>query len=73
MDIQQEVARQVGALPFVLLINKHDLSGQWRVDETWLARQRERGWHILFTSALSGEAVPAAFEHLARNLVERTV
>lgn len=66
----RDVQRELGALPFVLLLNKHDLSDQWRVDDEWLQQRRASGWTIFITSALSGEQVPMAFEALAQGLAE---
>ncbi|MCG8464927.1 MAG: GTP-binding protein [Xanthomonadales bacterium] len=72
VHIQQQVVRSLGPRPFIMLLNKHDLSEQWQVPDSWIQQQRDLGWNILCTSALSGEAVPEAFDRLARAMIAPT-
>jgi small GTP-binding protein len=72
VNIQQQVLRSQGPKPFIMLLNKHDLQEQWQVPEHWIQQQRDQGWTILCTSALSGEAVPEAFDRLARAMITPT-
>ena len=69
-DLQSRVAAAVGsAVPFVLALNKADLTEQWQVSE---ADQRElevtRGWPCVRTSAKSGDGVEDVFASLATRL-----
>lgn len=63
--IQAQVLREVGPLPFILLLNKHDLTN-WAVPEAWIENRRAQGWRVMPCSALSGEAVSQAFLDLAQ-------
>lgn len=70
--IQQQVNQTLGKLPFVMLINKHDLYDQWQVPDTWLEQHRDQGWQTYCSSALSGESVAEAFHYLAHAMYSNT-
>ena len=65
--LQAEAAGLLGDVPFVLLLNKHDLREQWEVDDALIPPD----WWVMRTSAKTGEGVEAAFNALARLLVGR--
>jgi small GTP-binding protein len=67
-DLQQTAESVVGAVPFLLLLNKADLVQEWKIDERALWKLAERGWHVVKTSAKSGAGVEDAFEKLARSM-----
>ena len=61
----------VGDVPSVVALNKTDLVDQWKLtakDDEALAGQ---GWHLLRTSAKTGEGVEAAFAWLARETAKQ--
>ncbi|MEO6349498.1 MAG: Rab family GTPase [Candidatus Limnocylindrales bacterium] len=72
-----EIARQlhakatevVGPVPFILLLNKADLSAEWEIDEPVFIKLVDQGWRVVRTSAKTGEGVEAAFELLARAIL----
>ena len=67
----QRMAEEVaGQVPFILVLNKADLSGEWRVDEQAVWRAAERGWHIVRTSAKTGDGVEETFLQLTRAMLE---
>jgi small GTP-binding protein len=62
--LQASVQRELGDVPFLVLVNKSDLSADWELGDA----ERElsdRGWAGLRTSARLGEGVEAAFRRLA--------
>jgi small GTP-binding protein len=67
-EIQQRVAASVGPLPFVLALNKADLTPQWEVDEAQLASLAEQGWQTVRTSAKERAGIEEIFVELARKL-----
>ena len=67
-SIRNEVESAVGALPFVVVLNKTDLAEKWEVEDA-SARERFAGATILRGSAKTGEGVEEAFEALARGLL----
>jgi small GTP-binding protein len=70
MTLQQKVQQTVGDLPFMLLINKADLSESWEIDEKRLSELVETGWSIMRTSARTGQGVEEAFNALAIKMLE---
>jgi small GTP-binding protein len=66
LEIHRDVVEAIGALPFVLLMNKADLRPQWEIGDDRIISLVTRGWMILRTSAKTGEGVELAFTALAR-------
>lgn len=69
-SIQQRAQEVLGAVPFILMLNKHDLP--WAVSEAQLDSLRARGWDLRYTSAKTGEGVEESFEALARKMLEQS-
>ncbi len=65
LSLRRRVEADCGPLPFVLLLNKHDLSEQWAVGEAELEDLRQEGCPVQPSSARTGEGVEAAFRDLA--------
>ena len=68
-SMQGRVVSELGPVPFVVLLNKHDLAGEWRISEHDVLELTRAGWTVYTTSARTGEGVEAAFQTLA----ERTL
>ena len=60
-NIQQRVQSEIGAQPFLLLVNKADLRSEWQIPESEWEQLKSNGWTILETSARTGENVEEAF------------
>jgi small GTP-binding protein len=67
--LQQVVESVAGPVPFVVVLNKVDLSQEWQVDERGLMRIADRGWPIVRTSAKTGEGVEETFAKLTRAML----
>lgn len=70
IKLKNKVYREVGPIPFILLVNKSDLKHNWSIDEFMLEQLATQGWDIMHTSAKSSENVEDAFQRLAQQLVE---
>jgi small GTP-binding protein len=68
LAIRTRVEAEYGALPFAMLINKHDLHDQWTVSDQDLEELRRAGWWVRPSSARSGEGVEEAFTDLAQRV-----
>ncbi|MEA2777998.1 MAG: hypothetical protein QOF90_3404 [Acetobacteraceae bacterium] len=65
VSLRARVDAEVGALPFVLLLNKSDLVDQWAITDTDIAGLRNDGWWVQPSSARTGAGVEEAFTDLA--------
>jgi small GTP-binding protein len=68
-DLWQRARSVTGDVPAALAVNKNDLVDQWRVGAGELSPFAEGGWHVIQTSAKTGQGVEEAFRWLA----ERTL
>ncbi|QQS49240.1 MAG: GTP-binding protein [Acidobacteriota bacterium] len=67
--LSQRTAETVGRIPFILLLNKHDLIDEWEVDERAIEECVSQGWTVIKTSAMTGEGVEEAFTRLAGMMI----
>lgn len=65
LSLRRRVEADYGALPFALLLNKHDLREQWAVGDAEFEELRQKGWSVRSSSARTGEGVEDAFTELA--------
>jgi len=70
IELNNKVNREVGFIPFVLLINKSDLRENWEIDTDRLAQLKSAGWIIVETSALENSNVEYVFEQLSREMCQ---
>ncbi len=70
VEVQARVAEAVGPVPFIVALNKADLTAQWEIDDAHMAQLNARGWKIYKTSAKDGVAVEEVFAELARLMTE---
>jgi small GTP-binding protein len=64
-EIRDIVHGEVGEVPSVLALNKSDLADAWRLDAAAEQSAASGKWHVLRTSAKTGQGVDAAFLWLA--------
>ncbi|GJL53367.1 MAG: GTP-binding protein [Nitrospirales bacterium] len=68
--LQQMTQEILGGVPFVVMINKADLSDQWEIEHEAVEGLRERGWTVIEGSAKTGQGVEEAFFTLANRMVD---
>ena len=69
LQIQERVIAAIGAVPFLLVLNKADLAPEWDLDAAQLATLAEKGWKIVRTSAKDGSGVEEVFGELSRRML----
>jgi len=69
LGLQDSAEKTIGTVPFIVVVNKADLSGQWEISDRDLMQLTNRGWRVIKTSAKTGGAVEAAFATLAHAMV----
>ncbi len=68
--LQKRTEEAVGAVPFILLLNKADLRDEWEF-EGWEAEEFSgKDCSVIQTSAKTGQGVEEAFLHLAGRMLE---
>ena len=67
--IRDRIESNIGTIPFVLLINKSDLTDEWKSEEESLNKMRAEGWTIILSSAKTGEGVEEGFSRLAKTII----
>jgi len=70
ISIQKRVQEALGAVPFVVLLNKSDLQAEWEVSDGTMMELADKGWNWLKTSAKTGMGVEDAFLLLADMMLE---
>lgn len=68
--MRNRVQAELGDLPAVLAVNKHDLQDDWEIPGDVVPALQARGWTTILTSALTGEGVEECFHALAGELIE---
>ena len=69
VSLEQRVREEVGAIPFVLVINKRDLIRDWELDPALESQLAAQGWSILCSSAKTGEGVEESFSRLTQKML----
>ena len=69
--IVEQMDRDLGPLPFVVVVNKKDLVDAWQADAARLDAMRPRSLAVVTASAKTGEGVEDAFHLLAEAVVQR--
>lgn len=69
-DLQQRVENAIGEVPFILVLNKKDLTNEWEIDNTAMEELLQRKWTVIEGSAKTGLGVEQAFLILAEKMLE---
>jgi small GTP-binding protein len=69
VSLEQRAREEVGAIPFVLVINKSDLIRDWELDPALESQLAAQKWSILRSSAKSGEGVEESFSLLTQKML----
>ena len=69
--LQEKIELAIGKVPFILLLNKYDLTEDWEIEETMLEEIVEKSWLISVSSAKTGLGVEKAFFSLAEKMLEK--
>jgi small GTP-binding protein len=69
LDLQRRTEEATGPVPFILVLNKADLTDRWELDPGTLAGLEKRRWPMIKTSAKLGTGVEEAFLELGRKIL----
>lgn len=68
--LQQRVEEIIGKVPFVIILNKSDLTDEWEIDDAVVDELSQRGLTVIKGSAKTGLGVEESFLTLANKIVE---
>lgn len=69
IELQKMAAEATHNAPFILIINKSDLTETWEITAETIQRLQQMGWNILITSAKENIMVEDAFRHLTQLMI----
>lgn len=70
VTLEARVREALGHVPFVVVVNKVDLSSEWELTPSDLNEMKERGWRLIEASAKTGVGVAEAFDRLADTMLQ---
>jgi small GTP-binding protein len=70
LALQAKVEETIGAVPFILVLNKLDLQADWELEEGAIAQVIQQGWTVIESSAKTGLGVEEAFLTLTQKMIE---
>ena len=68
--LRKKVETIMGELPFVLILNKSDVTDEWEIDSTLIQNLMEEEFMVKITSAKTGLKVNEAFMALTEKMLE---
>ncbi len=69
-DLQKRVEDTIGKVPFILVMNKCDITDEWEIEPSEIDELIEKGWTVIKTSAKNGAGVEEIFQTLAKKILD---
>ncbi len=69
-NLQARVEETIGQVPFIVVLNKWDLTDECEIDSTKINELVQKGWAVTKTSAKTGMGVEEIFQTLAQKILE---
>lgn len=69
-SLQQRVEDTIGKVPFILILNKFDLTDDWEIEDATIDELSQKSWVVIKGSAKTGLGVEEAFLTLAEKILE---
>ncbi len=70
VNLQTRVEDAIGKVPFILVINKCDITDEWEIEPTEIDNVIEQGWTVIKTSAKNGVGVEEIFQTIAKKILD---
>lgn len=68
--LQQRIEDTIGSLPFILILNKTDLTEEWEIDAAAMEELSQKNWTVIKGSAKTGLGVEESFINLAEKMFD---
>ncbi|MBH8561335.1 GTP-binding protein [Nostoc sp. CENA67] len=69
-DLQTRVENTLGQVPFILVLNKWDMTEEWEIETTEIDAVIQKGWTVMKTSAKNGLGVEEVFQTIAKKILD---
>lgn len=69
-DLQKRVEETLGEIPFILVLNKWDMTDEWELETADIEAIIQKGWTVIKTSAKTGLGVEEVFQTLAQKILD---
>ncbi|MDZ8052524.1 MAG: Rab family GTPase [Aulosira sp. ZfuVER01] len=69
-DLQTRVEEAIGKVPFIIILNKSDLTYEWEIDPIEIDAIKQKNWTVIKTSAKTGLGVAEVFQTLAEKIMD---
>ena len=70
LDLQKGVEETIGRVPFILVLNKWDLTDEWEIETVEVEQLLQSHWNVIKTSAKTGMGVEDIFQTLSKKILE---
>lgn len=70
LNLQSRVEETIGQVPFIMMLNKCDLTDEWEIDAVEIDAIKQKNWIVMKTSAKTGQGVAEAFQTLAEKIMD---
>lgn len=69
MNLEQIARNTIGNVPFIIVINKYDLTDLWEIDLSTVEELKAKGIEVIISSAKTGDGVEKAFKILTQRMM----
>jgi small GTP-binding protein len=70
LNLQTRVEETIGKVPFIMMLNKWDLTDEWEIDAVEIDAIKQKNWIAIKTSAKTGQGVAEVFQTLAKKIMD---
>ncbi|MBD2439951.1 Rab family GTPase [Nostoc sp. FACHB-110] len=70
-ELQNKVEESIGKVPFIVVLNKWDMTDEWEIETHELDAISQKGWTAIKTSAKTGQGVEEVFQTLTNQILNR--
>jgi len=68
-ELQIKVEASIGKVPFILVLNKWDMTEEWEIETHEIETINQKGWTVINTSAKTGQGVEEVFQTLGNQML----
>ncbi|RCJ19582.1 GTP-binding protein [Nostoc minutum NIES-26] len=69
-ELQRRVEDTLGQVPFILVLNKWDMTDEWEIETAEIDAVIQKGWTVIKTSAKNGLGVEEVFHTLGKKILD---